>query len=382
MNSDHRRTIRRGQLAFVLVAAIALALAGTANAANYVISGGGGQLHIGGGLALPIQPAFGGTGTTFPNLLIPVNGAQTVSGTTAMSIQQKLVVPAGVLKKAAAQTTVGVAPSNPTLFAVGTNLSYSWPVEQAVFSTGVRPLGTTTMGAPTNLTTYTGAGGNFAVYSNALAKPFGGAARFALSPGPTDGAFADAPVTIYAIGVPGPGNPPCTHTAFTPVPFPAPGNPACVAGLAQALPTGLAAPGASVGVTVNTPGGTPAAVANGGPRPGVAVVQADLTGNIGAFFLLPTVSSMTTDRTGFTNMASSTGFPFTAGKIKVSAPLAGGAPENFTLTGKDLRSAGGAGTIQMVAASVSQRTPESSSALGRRGPRGDCQQVSGARRAS
>jgi hypothetical protein len=60
-------------------------------------------------------------------------------------------------------------------------------------------------------------------------------------------------------------------------------------------------------------------------------------------------------RRGFTNMASSFGFPFTTGMITVSAPGADGGGELFMLTGKDSRTSGGAGTIQLVAGAVSQR---------------------------
>jgi hypothetical protein len=42
--------------------------------------------------------------------------------------------------------------------------------------------------------------------------------------------------------------------------------------------------------------------------------------------------------------------------ITLSAPDASGAPEIFTITGKDSRTAGGAGTIQLVSGALSQRT--------------------------
>jgi hypothetical protein len=55
-----------------------------------------------------------------------------------------------------------------------------------------------------------------------------------------------------------------------------------------------------------------------------------------------------------TNMATSNGFPFTAGRISLSAGSAV-PPEAFTLTGMDSRTAGGGGTIQMVAGALSVR---------------------------
>jgi hypothetical protein len=53
-------------------------------------------------------------------------------------------------------------------------------------------------------------------------------------------------------------------------------------------------------------------------------------------------------------MATSVGFPWTAGKLVLSAPSAV-PPEKFTITGTDKRTKFGAGTIQMVAGSLSQR---------------------------
>ncbi len=333
--------------------------ASTAQAANYSLSGGGGQFHIGGGLALPIQPAATAavTGTVFPPLLIPVApGSKIVLGTTAMTSQQKITVPAGVLTKAAAQTTVGVFTSNPTLYAVATNLAYSWPATAAVFSTGARTGPKTTVFAPA----VPGLAGSSTIrYSNPLASKFGGPARFALSQGSPAGVTPGAAVTIFAIAVPPVGNPPCTHTALVP-PFPGPGNPACVAGLGHALPAGIGAQGGPVSIFLTTPGGTPAAVSMTtggtamlplGPVPGVGIGAFSAGGGIVFFTLTP---AKTMD--GFTNMASSAGFPFTTGKITLMAPGAPGAPETFTITGKDSRTPGGAGVIQMVSGALSART--------------------------
>jgi hypothetical protein len=57
---------------------------------------------------------------------------------------------------------------------------------------------------------------------------------------------------------------------------------------------------------------------------------------------------------GINNKATSFGFPWTTGKIVIKA-AALGAPETFTVTGNDNRTAMGAGTIQLVAGSVSLR---------------------------
>src|SRR5262249_53529042 len=62
-----------------------------------------------------------------------------------------------------------------------------------------------------------------------------------------------------------------------------------------------------------------------------------------------------TARTGFTNMATSTGYPWTTGKITVSAMLATGLPERFVLSGMDGR-VNGVGAISLVSGTLSRRT--------------------------
>ncbi len=326
----------------------------SAHAETYSVTGGGGQIQIGGGLPLPIQLTNSAvTGTVFPPLLVPVRAGAVVSGTTAMAVQKKLNVPANVLSKPAVRRVLGQFNQNPNLYAAATNLGWKWPAAPAVFSVGART------GAKT--TSFNTTAGNVIRYSNPLARKFGGPAQFALSPGAPSG-LMPVPVTLYGIAVPGPGNPPCVHPALTTMnggPFPGPGNAACVGALGQALPTGLAAPGGAVGAVVSTPGGTPAAVLAGGPIPGVGVGAfgkgplhpAGPAGTVSAFVFTPAMTMK-----GFTNMASSVGYPWTTGKIQVSAPFAAGAPEFFTITGKDSRTIGGAGTIQMVSGALSQRT--------------------------
>lgn len=353
-------------------------VAGTAQARTYALaSGSGAQLHIGGGLALPIQPGATAlvTGGVFPPLLIPVAIGAGVEGTTAMASNQRLTVPPGVLRKLGVQQTVGLFTSNPNLYAVATNLDYSWPAVSAVFSeNGVRA---------NNLdVTFTGAPGNTIIYGSRAATPtkrFGGAAAFALKAGPTAGLHDDSAITIFAVankgplvitpnGVTGGGNPPCTHPAFLPPGDPL-GNGQCVSALIDALPTGLIAAGQGFtpnggGAIVTTPGGVnrPLLTPNGAATVlGLSAPQPSLSGiAIGKFGLVPlgTVSAAVLIgpfNNGVTNMATSTGFPFTTGKITVSATLAAGAGEVFIISGSDGRSANGAGTIQMVAGSMSSR---------------------------
>ena len=255
-------------LSTMLILALAL-MAGTAQAGHKSYSltaGSGAQQHIGNGLPLPIQPvalAPAGTGTSFPVLGIGLasGGPKTVMQTTAMGSQNKLTVPASVLSKAPAQKTLGLFVSNPLLYAVATNLGFKWPgAVAAVFSTAART-GPKTVKFITLL-------GNNIRYSNPLAKKFGGPARFLASAGAPAGLMPAVPATIFAVAVLGPlGNPPCTHTALTPVPFPGTfAKSLCLAALGQALPslvtTGpmLGAHGGPVGLTLSTPGGTPAAV--------------------------------------------------------------------------------------------------------------------------
>jgi hypothetical protein len=322
---------------FISCLLLSFGWAAAVHAKAYSLTGGGGQFQVGGGLPLPIQltnPTA--TGTVFPALLIPAKAGEVILGTSAMASQRKLLIPAGVLSKAPAQLTLGQFGQNPTLYAVATNLGFVWPAANAVMSTGART------GAKT--TTLTTALGNNIRYSNPLASKFGGPAQFLLSPGPGAGLYTAAPVTLYGIAVPGPGNPPCTHTAIGGP------NPACVAGLIQALPTGLAGPGGPLGAIIVTPGGTPAAVP-GGPIPGVGVGKFGPNGTV-SFFTFTPAQTMA----GLTNMATSVAGPFTTGMLTISAPLAAGAPEIFTITGKDSRTAGGAGTIQLVSGALSQRT--------------------------
>jgi hypothetical protein len=323
--------------------AFTLGLATSAQAKKFSVTGGGGQLHIGDGLALPIQPSATSatTGTVFPPLLVPVKaGGAVVNGTvakpllTAMSVstgpvtkqgyQRQLNIPANILEKAAAQETVGVKFSNEKVFAVGTNIKYQWPSSPSVMSTG--------QAAAT--TTINGFGGKM-VYSNTLGQRFGGAARFALASGGAGGIIA-APVTVYIkINA---TTPPCTHNTFGGT------NPGCVAGILHALPTGNAIIGAASTVTGMTPGGLV-------PGKNIARVKMGATplGTINAVLLVATNNALPT------NMASSQAGPWTTGQVIISN-MGADPDEKFTLSGKDSRTAGGVGTIQLVAGSVSTRT--------------------------
>lgn len=329
---------------------LGLGLATAAQAKRFSVTGGGGQTHIGNGLALPIQAAATAvTGTVFPPLLVPVKGVPVVLGTTANPLQtamattmgpvtksgyqRKLQIPAAALSKPGGQKTVGVKFSNPVVFAVGTNLNYKWPAAPAVFSTG--------QVAATATVTINGFGGSL-TYSNTLGTRFGGPAAFSISSGTEPaGLIGVSPVTVYIkINA---TTPPCAHPAF------AGGNSGCVAGIILAKPTGIGAIGGDPGPlgtsTVNTPG-----VAGFGKNVAIMKMGALPLGTVIAKALAATNTAIPT------NMANSQGGPWTTGQVIISNPLADmGVGEKFTLSGMDSRTALGNGTIQLVAGSVSLR---------------------------
>jgi len=277
------------------------------------------------------------TGTNFPPLLIPPNTKKIIQGTTAMSVQQKLTIPQSALFVNPAQRTVGLFAQNPTLYAVATNLGWGWPAAPAVLSTGART------GAKT--VTFAAQGGTIR-YSNAAASKFGGPARFAITYGvQPQGRIVNSPVTIYAVAVRPTGAPPCTHPALVP-PFGGTySNPACVAALGGAWPLTQGAIGGPVGLVATT---SPL----GKPLPGIGIGKfgASPAGTV-TFFMFTPNGTMS----GFTNKATSAGFPWTTGMLTIIHPLAAGVGETFSITGMDNRTAGGAGTIQLVAGSLSNR---------------------------
>jgi hypothetical protein len=179
-------------------------------------------------------------------------------------------------------------------------------------------------------------------------------------------------VTLYAIAFNGTatpssplkgGNPPCHHPSL--------GGPAwqplCIAAIANLQPTGaatamtfgLAAAGGGQPAspfTLTTPGGTPAAFTHGtpyGPKPGIGIGKfgSSPRGTVSLFIYTPD------GNTGITNMASSTGFPWTTGMltIKATKTVLGGV-ESWKITGKDNRNDKGVGTIKMVSGALSKRT--------------------------
>jgi hypothetical protein len=274
-------------------------------------------------------------------------------GTVTKTVQQQLTIPPHVLSRVGQQRTLGQFGQNPNLYAVGTNLNFQWPGLQATFNTTKRTGGKTT--------TFATLGGANIRYSNPLAKKFGGPAQFRVTPGAPSAGLLAQPVTIYGIAFKGPGNPPCIHTALTPA-LGTGGNPLCVAGIAMALPTTTASTPAQLGVvggpvstSMTTPGRT-AATVGVGPAPGVGVGKFGPNGTVTHFFYTPASNP------GFTNMATTFGYPWTTGMLTISNSAAAGTAELFMITGMDNRTAGGAGSIQLVAGGLGQRTTSESNA--------------------
>jgi hypothetical protein len=345
---------------------LTLVWAGTAPANNYLLGqSSGGQLQIGGGLPIPIQvtdvnldgtPDWGASATmgitvgtipntpgtmgggqdakVFPPLLVPVAPGATVMDTAPGGA---LTIPPGVLFKPPTQRTVGQQLQNPTLYAVATNLGWKWPAATAMLGprtmTVTAASGAITFGGATATTQYLATGlikgGKIRYVNPGVASPFGGAAQFNVTPMIGSGIKTSEAVTVFAQG--GPTAAPCGP---------------CVAALLRAKLGGGQAVGGPAKTFVSTPGG------NFAP-PDLWVVAAGATpkGTILATFGPWTVASTH----GLTNMASSTGFFWTTGRITVSAPNAKGTPENYVLIGNDGRTPGGAGTIQLVAGSLSDR---------------------------
>lgn len=346
--------LKRLAVSLGVFALLAAGPAPVAQAKQFALTGGGGQVHIGNGLMLPIQAAAMATttGTVFPPLLIPVNGTPVLSGTvmkpllTAMATtmgpvtkqgyQRVLSVPASALEKVAAQTTVGVKFSNPVVFAVGTNVGYEWPAAAAVFNTTAPSVAPNTLTVP-------GPVGSSLTYSNTLGNRFGGPAQFRLTPTVAGGVHPAIAVTVYIkINA---TTPACTHNAFGGT------DPGCVAGLLAGgmTVTSPAAPillghGAMTATTVMIPNAPV-------PAPNVAVVQLG-TAPLGTVIMAVAAAAATLP----TNDATSQGGPFTTGQVIIANGAAGGAAETFTLEGRDDRTVGGAGTIQLVSGAVSDRT--------------------------
>jgi hypothetical protein len=332
------------RLAVGIAAAFLFSTLGLATSAQAIkrfsVVGGGSQSHIGNGLAIPIQQAAINsvtTGTMFPmTLRAPINGVPIVTGTvvkalmtggTKMAYQRRLNIPAGVIRKTPSKRTVGVKFSNPTVFAVATNLNFSWPAAPAVLSTGAAPP-----------VTQSGFGGTL-TYSNAIGTRFGGPAAFAISSGdPVAGdLYPVSPVTVFIkINA---TTPPCT--------FPAAPN--CINGIILAYPGPLGGVGQS-GI-VSTPGGVVPATSMNPNALNVVGVKMGIS-PLGTHLAPPALIAAAALPS---NMAMSQGGGWTTGRLTVANPAASPMTETWIISGMDSRTALGGGTIQLVAGAVSAR---------------------------
>ena len=318
---------------------VALSFASTMASAQtyYSITAGGGQAQIGDGLPLPIQPnktvGMGpiGTKSMFPTkLLIPLNpdpGKRLIKQTGAAPAQMK--VPPGVFLRVPTKAlTVGVANNNPKVFQVRTKLEYSGPNVTKGSMTfkkdGVRTKATSFAGSPAGATAF---------YSGSTNR-FGGPSQTRIAALSKVGVWINPGAML-----------PCKHPTFGGA------NGSCLAPLVPAYPAAIAAAGGAMtkagkvtaGTLVSTPGGPPAM------SPGVVLLSIPNTTGLIA-------KQAVAKQTGtLTNMAISVGFPWTTGQVKLSGVGALNAKEVFTITGKDSRTAMGAGTISLVSGALSSR---------------------------
>src|SRR4029450_8744422 len=86
----------------------------------------------------------------------------------------------------APRAPIGVFPTNPAILQVRTTIDYAWPNVAAVFAPGGGP------GIPGTTVIFPGPGGGSITYLSGI-KSFGGAAQFAISPGPFAGTFQVPP---------------------------------------------------------------------------------------------------------------------------------------------------------------------------------------------
>jgi hypothetical protein len=322
---------------------VAIGFAGAANAAYWTITAGGGQAQIGDGLPLPIQvnkTTMGGplgTGTMFPPLLIPVNpnpAKQLIKQTGTNPAQMK--VPPGVLLRIpASPKTIGVANNNPKVFQVRTKISFSGPANKLGTMTFKKDGWRTAPGA-----VFTGTPPAAKAFYTNTGNRFGGASQTRVAVLSAVGVWANVAGAML----------PCAGKKFHTM-TPTPNSAACFAVKLVANPMSIAAAGGGVmsgggkitkGTIVTTLGGFPP------PPASVSVKITAPTGKILAS--TPRGSAIKLD-----NMAVSVGFPWTTGTLTLSAMSALGMGEKFHITGKDSRTAGGKGTISLVAGALSNR---------------------------
>jgi hypothetical protein len=310
----------------------AVAIAGAARADVYVyfsVVGTGAQFEFGDARPLPLQPprtAMGGpigTKSKFPPLSIPITGnpAKRVVLATGSNPAAVKIAPGLFRRVPSAAKTLASANGQ-----VRTKFSFSGPA---------KTLGTVTFKKngwrPAVSISFTGPTPNSRIFYQST-KRFGGPAQFRL------GAISNG-VWIHPAAML-----PCKHPAFGGF------DATCVAQKVAWKPANLVAAGGVMmsaggkvtgGVVVTTPGGT--------TMPGT--VDASITS--GGKIAKSQAAAKTVG--GIDDRVVSVGFPWTTGMVilSVSGPLA--TPQVFTITGKDSRTKMGAGTLSLVAGSLSDR---------------------------
>jgi hypothetical protein len=293
----------------------------TARADHYSLVGSSLRMEIGNGLVVPYTPIAAPSGAVKQTVLAGV--IQTYVNEVPIG-QYRIMMPKGIFSAPKVPSTIAMFNANPAIFQVRTNIGVSFPSSPAIFEPGGRLGAQTVRYCP-------GDGPVTAPYS--LWEPN--------CPGPAAGAFNG--IMIYNGSVSqfgGAAGASFTGTANIAVVLgatPAACGAGCVVGFANATPVPSPGP--------NTWGQT-AAIAHAAPNPGQANVSATPGGKIN--IAIPIAAAGVAD-SAWTHFG-----PWTTGQIVVSAPLALGGVEKFTITGLDNR-IGGAGKIQLVSASLSLR---------------------------
>jgi hypothetical protein len=301
------------------------------SAAYYSVTGGGVQFQIGNERPMPVQPPTTGgaamnqvgTGTLFPPLLIPPNpdAAKALIQQTAGPDPKKMTIPPGVfVRPVPGAKAIGVRRNNPKLFQFRTNVSFSAPAP-ALGAAVLRAGGRT---GP-SLATFQSLA-NRAYYEKTAAQ-FGGPMQTRIVAATRIIEWGD--VTAPKL--------PCKHPAFGGL------DTKCRARLIALYPGTLAPLGAKVGFTAMTLG-TPAPMS-----PNIVYVSIpNTTGLVAKSASGVSTAFLLEDR------ATIAGFPWTTGRVIVSAMDALGRGEKYTVTGMDSR-VNGVGTISLVSGALANR---------------------------
>ena len=369
---------------------VALGWGASVEAADFLLTGdSAGQLQIGTGLPLPIGTAGifqggmtsvnGGTscgdpvdgcpvgtdgpGTAYwPPLNVPVNPNISTGGAATRHISQNLstgnggaiVVPPGALSQSAPggpPAAIGVFNTNVAVYQVATTITYSWPAATATFSPGGGP------GIPGGATVVSlPQAGIGSIFYNGGPNAFGGAAQFAISPGPNAG-LNKVPVNgtmipIASVWINAGGKLPASGTKVGLV------GASAMAGVAQPGAP-IASPPAMTSFGVFSPANGRVNVTAAQLTPGGLMMFGFTCCTVGPNGTLanttsPYMGSVVAPGPFLTNMATTTkGFPWTTGLITISASAAV-PPEVFWQSGTDNRVAG-VGNVSLVSGALSER---------------------------